>query len=100
MCDVARAMNSFGWVFNLLYRFLIKGTLVPNTAEDKTGVFSTLFAAIAPSRQSTLKLRSERRQLYKALKLTLNCSLMALLFAISFAVFSLFESFLSARLWL
>lgn len=100
MCDVERPMNSFGRVFNLLYRFLIKGTLVPNTAEDKTGLFSTLFAAIAPLRQSTLKLRSERRQLYKALKLTLNCSLMALLFAILFTFFSLFEVFLSESLWL
>jgi beta-hydroxylase len=87
-------------MFNLLYRFLIKGTLVPNTVEDKRGMFSALFAAITPLRQSTLKLRSERRQLYKALKLTLNCSLMALLFSILFGFFSLFEAFLSARLWL
>lgn len=100
MCDVERPMNSLGRAFNLLYRFLIKGTLVPNTAEDKTGMFSALFAAIAPLRQSTLKLRTERRRLYKTLKLTLNCSLMALLFAILFGFFSLFEAFLSARLWL
>lgn len=100
MCDVERPMNSFGRVFNMLYRFTIKGTLVPNTAEDKTGVFSALFAAIAPLRQSTLKLRSERRRLYKTLKLTLNTTLLAMLFAILFGFFSLFESFLSARLWL
>jgi len=100
MCDVERPMNGFGRLFNLLFRLMIKGTLVPNTAEDKRGVFSILFAALAPLRQSTLKLRSERRQLYKVLKLTLNCSLMALIFAMLFAFFSLFESFLSARLWL
>jgi len=100
MCDVERPMNGFGRAFNLLYRFLIKGTLVPNTAEDKRGVFSALFAAIAPLRQSTLKLRTERRRLYNALKLTLNTSLLAVLFAILFAFFSLFESFLSVSLWL
>jgi len=100
MCDVERPMNSFGRVFNLLYRFIIKGTLVPNTAEDKTGVFSALFAFIAPLRQNTLKLRSERRRLYKTLKLTLNTTLLAMLFAILFGFFSLFEAFLSTRLWL
>lgn len=100
MCDVERPMNSLGRAFNLLYGFIIKGTLVPNTAEDKTAVFSTLFAFIAPLRQSTLKLRSEHRRLYNTLKLSLNTSLMAMLFAILFAFFSLFESFLSTRLWL
>lgn len=100
MCDVERPMNSFGRLFNLLYRFFIKGTLVPNTAEDKRGVFSALFASLAPLRQTTLKLRSERRQLYKALKITLNTGLMATLFALLFAFFSLFESFLSSWLWI
>ncbi|MDF3127066.1 aspartyl/asparaginyl beta-hydroxylase domain-containing protein [Rheinheimera sp. 1928-s] len=100
MCDVERPMNLLGRFFNLLYRFIIKGTVVPNTTEDKTGMFSALFASMAPLRQSTLKLRTERRRLYKALKITLNTSLLAMLFAILFAFFSLFESFLSARLWL
>ncbi len=100
MCDVERPMNSFGRAFNLLYRFILKGTLVPNTPEDKRGVFSALFASFAPLRQSRLKLRTEKRRLYNTLKLTLNTSLLALLFAVLFGFFSLFEAFLSLRLWL
>ncbi len=100
MCDVERPMNGFGRAINLLYRVLIKGTLVPNPPEDKSGVFSNLFAALAPLRQSRLKLRTERRRLYNTLKLTLNTSLLAILFAILFGFFSLFDAFLSMRLWL
>jgi beta-hydroxylase len=98
MCDVERPMNGLGRAFNLFYRFLLKGTLVPNTAEDKTGLFSRLFASMAPLRHSALKLRSERRRLYKALKLTLNCSLLALLFAMLFGLVNIVEVFLSAHL--
>jgi beta-hydroxylase len=100
MCDVERPMNSFGRLFNLLYRFLIKGTLVPNTTEDKTGVFSALFASLAPLSKSAQKLRSERRQLYKLLKLTLNTSLLATLFALLFGFFSIFEAFFSSSILL
>ena len=100
MCDVERPMNSVGRAFNLLYRWLIKGTLVPNTTEDKTGVFSALFASLAPLSKSAQKLRSERRQLYKLLKLTLNTSLLAALFAVLFGFFSVFEAFFSSSILL
>lgn len=100
MCDVERPMNSVGWAFNLLYRCLLKGTLVPNTTEDKTGVFSALFVYIAPLSKIAQKLRSERRLLYKLLKLTLNTSLLATLFAVLFGFLTLFDAFFSSSILL
>ncbi|WP_240224466.1 aspartyl/asparaginyl beta-hydroxylase domain-containing protein [Rheinheimera hassiensis] len=94
MCDVERPMRLVGRIFNLLYRFIIRGTVVPNSAEDKRGIFSALFAMIAPLRQKTLHLRSTHRRLYKTLKLILNTSLVILLLIIFLTFFSLFEHLL------
>lgn len=95
MCDVERPMNLLGRMCNLIYRFIIRGTVVPNSAEDKRGIFSAIFAAIAPLRQTTQKLRAEHRRLYKILKFTLNISLLIILLTMLFAFVSLFESLLA-----
>ncbi len=63
-------------------------------------MFSAFSEAIAQLQQSTQKLRSERRQLYKLLTLTLNASLLLTLYAAMFRIFSVFEAFFSSSILL
>lgn len=96
MCDVARPLNLFGRVFNAGYRFLAGGTLVPNTDEDKRGLFSTAFATLAPiqARMRSLKQTNVRR--YKLLKHMINATLLILVLAVVYGLFRLAETALRA----
>ncbi|MCU4317133.1 aspartyl/asparaginyl beta-hydroxylase domain-containing protein [Acinetobacter bereziniae] len=91
MCDVERPMNIFGRIFNMGYRILVKGTVVPNTSEDKRGVFSTLFKFFAPFRQYSIQFREKNFKTYKTLKFILNLSLLCFIFIVLYGVFYLFE---------
>jgi beta-hydroxylase len=95
MCDVERPVNMVGKLVNMLYRIILKGTLVANLPEDKRGFFSTIFAAFAPLQRSRLKLRNENRSLYKILKIVLNSFLLVVFVLIIFGFFRLFESLLT-----
>lgn len=99
MCDVDRPMNLCGRTINLLYRFIIRGTLVPNTPEDKQGLFSAIFAAFAPLREQRQKLRTRHRKVYKMLKFSLNTSLILILLGGFWMFFRLFESLLTLGIW-
>lgn len=91
LCDVDRPMHFIGRLVHAAYLVVAKGTVVPNTPEDKRGLFSALFASFTPLRQRSLKLRGRHRSLYKTLKFTLNTTLLGALGAFIFAVFSAFE---------
>jgi beta-hydroxylase len=92
MCDVDRPMNFIGHLIHSIYFFIAKGTLVPNTAEDKRGVLSALFASLEPLRQKTLKLRAEHYRTYKVLKFLFNSTLVLAVMGILYAVFSAIEA--------
>ncbi|MDH0864696.1 aspartyl/asparaginyl beta-hydroxylase domain-containing protein [Mitsuaria sp. GD03876] len=77
MCDVDRPMHLPGRLVHALYLRIARGTVVPNTDEDRRGVFSALFVRLAPWRERSLKLRAERRRTYRALKFLLNSSLLS-----------------------
>lgn len=94
MCDVERPMNLLGRAFNAGYRIIARGTVVPNTPEDQRGIFSTLFATLAPLRERALQLRRQRRKTYKLLKFSLNTSLIAIFMVMVFGILHLFEAVL------
>lgn len=92
MCDVDRPMNAFGRAFNRAYRVIASGTVVPNTTEDRRGLFNKLFAALIPFREKSLRLRERNFTAYKALQLSFNTTLIALVIMVLFAVFWLIET--------
>ncbi|VUD46015.1 hypothetical protein TDB9533_00739 [Thalassocella blandensis] len=78
MCDINRPMNTCGKAINSVYRLIAKCTLVPNTSEDKKGVFNILFSFFAPFQLRSQQLKIARPKLYKTLKLMLNSGLIAI----------------------
>ena len=91
MCDVDRPMNILGRIFNSGYRILVKGTVVPNTPEDKCGIFSRIFKFFAPFRQDSIQFREKNIKTYKTLKFILNLSLLSIIFLALFGFIYLFE---------
>lgn len=91
LCDVDRPMNLIGRLIHSVYFVIAKGTVVPNTEEDDRGILSALFSSLAPLRQKSLKLREERRRIYKVLKFLLNAALLVAMLLLLFAVFSVIE---------
>ena len=98
MCDVARPLNLFGRVFNAVYGLLAGGTLVPNTEEDRRGLFSAVFAAIAPIQTRTRELKRTNVARYKLLKHTINAILLILVLALLYGLFQLVEAVVRAFL--
>ena len=96
MCDVARPLNLFGRLFNAGYGLLAGGTLVPNAEEDRRGLFSTVFAAIAPIQARTRELKQTNLARYKLLKHTVNAILLILVLALLYGTFELAEAVLRA----
>lgn len=95
LCDVDRPMGWVGRVIRAGYLVIAKGTVVPNTADDRRGIFSSLFFRLAPLRQKSLKLRQERYRTYKALKLLLNTTALGAVVGALFAFFSALEEIFS-----
>lgn len=98
MCDVARPLNLFGRVFNAVYGLLAGGTLVPTTEEDRRGLFSAVFAAIAPIQTRTRELKRTNVARYKLLKHTINAILLILVLALLYGLFQLVEAVVRAFL--
>ncbi len=92
LCDVDRPMGPVGRLVRAAYAFIARGTVVPNLPEDRRGLFSALFARLAPLRQKSLRLKQRRRGLYQALKLLLNSALLLALLGTVFAVLRLVET--------
>lgn len=95
MCDVDRPMNLPGRVFNFCYRIIVKGTVVPNTTEDRRGLLTIVFASVAPLRARALQLRQQRRRTYTALKFSLNASILGVVIAMLFGMLHLIEVMLT-----
>lgn len=95
MCDVDRPMHVMGRMVHAVYRTIAKSTVVPNTAEDRRGTLSALFCCFAPLRQRTLKLRETHRTAYKALKFTVNSTLLLASMGILWGAVSLLEAAIS-----
>lgn len=91
LCDVERPMNLLGRMFNAFYSIVARGTVVPNTPEDRRGPFSAIFASLAPLQERAQRLRAQRRWLYNICKLSLNITLLVVLTLILLAVLRFLE---------
>jgi len=91
MCDVARPLNVVGRVFNYFYRFLARGTVVPNTEDDKKGALSAIFSSISPIQRKLKNLKTENRNIYRVFKLFTNTTIILIALSIIYFVFYLLE---------
>ncbi|MEB1527516.1 aspartyl/asparaginyl beta-hydroxylase domain-containing protein [Xanthomonas sp. WHRI 7945] len=80
MCDVERPMHVAGRAFNRVYALLARALAVPNTAEDRRGLLTGVFATLAPWRMRGLALKARHRSLYLVMKYALNLTLVLLAF--------------------
>lgn len=92
LCDVDRPMNFLGRLIHPAYCLIAKGTLVPNAPGDRRGLYSALFACLAPLRQKTQRFREDHRGAYKVSKLALNTTLLMLPLALLFGLLSGLET--------
>jgi beta-hydroxylase len=93
MCDIERPMSVIGHFVNLFYKQFVRLTLVPNTEQDKRGLFSILFSSIAPILGKAKKLRASNIKLYLLLKYTVNLTLVMIAVVLATAL-------LQAMLWI
>lgn len=90
MCDVERPMNIFGQFINLIYKGLMSLSVVPNTSEDKSGLFNRIFRSVAPIVAKGKVMKLAKPRLYKLLKHLINAVLIILLFFILIGVVKFF----------
>jgi len=97
MCDIERPVFWFGRGFNYCYKKILSMMLVPNLAGDKAGLFSRVFAGMAPISAKGKALKQSNRTLYNIIKWSINLViillLVLLLSALSSGVISLFKAF-------
>ena len=82
MCDIDRPMSFIGRCVNFFYKSLAKLTVVPNMEGDKRGFANILFAGLAPINRKLKALKQTNLILYKAIKHTINLTLILVAFAL------------------
>lgn len=78
MCDVERPMHVIGRAVNVLYKGLMRLTVVPNMPGDSRGLANRVFAGLSPVLARSKALKRTHRGRYLALKYSVNLSLGAL----------------------
>ena len=76
MCDIERPMSPIGRLLNWPYKLLMRATVVPNTDEDKRGFANRTFSTLVPLLDKSKRLKETNLPAYKALKYTVNGTLM------------------------
>ncbi len=96
MCDVERPSSIVGRVFNaIVYKPFLKVTVVPNTNEDKKGLFNRIFSGVSPILARSKALKQTNKPLYNLLKYGVNITLLAVLFSLIFGLIKLIVSLVS-----
>lgn len=72
MCDVERPMFFIGSLVNLIYKGLMRMTVVPNEVGDPRGLTNAIFSGISPILQRTKRLKKSNRPLYLLVKYSVN----------------------------
>ncbi|KZN14208.1 aspartyl/asparaginyl beta-hydroxylase domain-containing protein [Marinomonas sp. TW1] len=91
MCDFDRPVNFFGKVINSCYKILMKASLVPNTADDRSGIANKMFKTVTPMLQRSKELKKTNRKAYKRLKYTVNTLLLLIIFGVIAGVIEFFS---------
>lgn len=89
MCDIDRPVHSLGRPINAFYRWLMRGTLVPNMAGDRRGLANRIFAGVSPQLQRAKALKQENIAAYRLLKYSVNGSLLLIVAALAWGLFYL-----------
>ncbi len=89
MCDVERPMSPIGKLLNMPYKWLMKATVVPNTDEDKKGFANKTFSTLVPLLEKGKRLKETNLLAYKALKYTVNGTLILLVAGLVWALLKL-----------
>ena len=92
MCDIERPMYWPGRLFNFFYGFLVRTTVVPNTAEDKVGKASALFAKVSPLLGQGKTMKKTNPRLYKVVKYSLNTTLLVLFYLLLHGIYQVVAS--------
>lgn len=87
MCDVDRPMNLVGRIVNLVFKFLMRLTVVPNMEGDKRGLVNSIFSTLSPVLKRTKTLKATNRKLYLLIKHTTNATLLTLTCAMAAGLF-------------
>lgn len=78
MCDINRPMNIFGKFINLIYKSLMRFTVVPNMKGDKRGLVNSIFSSVSPILKKSKNLKATNKPLYLVLKYSVNTILICL----------------------
>lgn len=89
MCDVDRPMTLFGRPINMVYRWLMRQTVVPNMEGDRRAPVNRLFAGLAPQLQRAKALKQTHRIRYRLLKYGVNALLLLILALLAWGVLAL-----------
>lgn len=89
MCDIDPPMRLLGRPINMVYRWLMRQTVVPNMDGDRRGPVNRLFAALAPQRQRAKALKQSNRSLYRLLKYGVNGTLLLILVLLGWGLLAL-----------
>jgi len=81
-----------GRLFNFFYGVLVRTTVVPNTAEDKVGKASALFAKVSPLLGQGKTMKKTQPRLYKVVKYSLNTTLLVLFYLLLHGVYQVVSS--------
>ena len=77
MCDVERPLHVVGRGVNVVYKALMRQTVVPNLEGDKRGLINRIFAFVSPVTQRVRRLKSTNRPLYRIVSFSLNSLMIA-----------------------
>ena len=87
MCDVERPMNFLGKIVNVCYKILMRGSVVPNTEEDKGGLANRTFRKLVPLLAKGKDLKQTNKRLYTLVKHTINTLLVLIILAVIASIF-------------
>ncbi len=91
MCDVERPMNIAGRLFNCIFKFLMRLTVVPNMSGDQRGLANKIFSGLAPILIKSKALKQTNHNLYLVLKYSVNTLLILIALALIPALIHLFS---------
>lgn len=95
MCDVERPTNLIGTLINLVYKQLMKWTVVPNMDGDRRGLANRVMGSLAPVFARSKELKKTNRNAYRVLKYSVNGFLILALLGILAGAVSLVQSLFS-----
>jgi beta-hydroxylase len=90
MCDIDRPLSPLGSLVNSLFKFFLKFSVVPNTTEDKEGLFNRTFSTVTPYMKKVRGLKETNLAAYKAVKYSVNIFLFLVITTLLYSILKIF----------